>query len=183
MSDFETVARPYSRAIFELANDQQNLTFWSDVLQLAASIASEDDMQELASSPSVLESELSEMFVGVMSSVDGAPAISQEVKNLISLLAENGRLMALPQISAGYETFKQEAEGSIEVQVTSARKLTAKQEKEIVKNMKQRLGKEVTITSEIDKSLIAGAIIHAGDLVIDGSARGQLSKLTSQLNK
>ncbi len=183
MSDFETVARPYSKAIFELASEQNNLQFWSDVLQLAAGVAVDDAMQSLVASPSVLASDLSDMFVSVMSSVDGGPEINQEVKNMIALLAENDRLLAIPEIAAGYETFKQEAEGSIEVKVTSAQALTAAQEQEIINNMKSRLGKEVSITSEVDESLIAGAIIKAGDLVIDGSARGQLNKLTTQLNK
>lgn len=183
MSDFETVARPYSRAIFELASDQKDLQFWSDVLQLASSLATDASLQALVALPSILESEVTDVFVSVMSSVEGGPEINAQVKNLIALLAENDRLMALPQIAEGYEAYKQEAEGSIEVYVTSARKLTAKQEKDIVNKMKKKLGKEVTITSEIDESLIAGAIIHAGDLVIDGSTRGQLNKLTTQLNK
>ena len=96
---------------------------------------------------------------------------------------ENDRLLALPEIAAGYETFKQEAEGTIEVVVTTAQALTTEQNNNIVNSMKKRLGKEVTITSRIDESLIAGAIIKAGDLVIDGTARGQLDKLTSLLNK
>jgi F-type H+-transporting ATPase subunit delta len=183
MSDFETASRPYSRAIFELATEQKNLQFWSDVLQLAASLAEDADLQALVATPSILSSEVADVFVSIMSTVKDGPEVNEHVKNLLALLAENDRLMALPEISKGYEAFKQEAEGSIEVFVTSARKLTVKQEKEIVKKMKQRLGKEVTITSEVDESLIAGAIIHAGDLVIDGSSRGQLNKLTSQLNK
>ncbi len=183
MSDFETAARPYSRAIFELATEQKDLQFWSDVLQLASTLAADSDLQALIAMPSILSSEVADVFASIMSSVKDGPEINEQVKNLLALLAENDRIMALPEIAKGYETFKQEAEGRIEVFVTSARKLTAKQEKEIVKKMKQRLGKEVTVTSEVDESLIAGAIIHAGDLVIDGSARGQLNKLTSQLNK
>ena len=92
-------------------------------------------------------------------------------------------MLALPAIAEGYEALKQEAEGAIEVSVTSAHKLTAKQEKEMASSLKKRLGKDVTIKAEIDESLIAGAIIKAGDLVIDGSARGRLNKLTSILNK
>lgn len=183
MSDFETVARPYSRAIFELASEQKNLQAWSDVLQLAATVAKDEAMQALVASPSMLASDVSELFVSVMSAVDDGPQMTQEVKNMVALLAENDRLLALPEIAAGYETYKQEAEGIIEVVVTTAKELTAEQNDNIVKNMKQRLGKEVTITSKIDESLIAGAIIKAGDLVIDGTARGQLDKLTSQLNK
>lgn len=183
MSDFETAARPYSKAIFELASETKTLADWSAVLQLAGLVASDDGMQAAITSPSILASQLSELFIEVMSSTEGGPDIDQQVKNLIKLLAENDRLSVLPAIAAGYEELKQQAEGTIEVQVTSARKLTAKQEKEMAGNLKKRLGKDVSISTEIDQSLIAGAIIKAGDLVIDGSARGRLNKLTSTLNK
>lgn len=183
MSDFETVARPYSRAIFELAGEQKDLNYWSDVLQLAAALASDEGLQSMAASPEVESKDLSDLFISVMSSVEGGPEINEQVKNLIALLAENERLLALPEISTAYEAYKKEAEGVVEVHVTSARKLTAKQEKDIIAKMKKRLGKDVTLTSEIDQALIAGAVIHAGDLVIDGSARGQMDKLKTQLSK
>ncbi len=183
MSEFETVARPYSKALYELATEQNKLQFWSDVLQLGASIANDEGVKVMAASPAVLTSQLAELFIGVMGDTAGGPEMTPEVKNLILLLAENERLLALPDIYQGYETYKQAAQGSIEVQVTSARKLTANQEKQMAESMKQKLGKEVTIVSEIDQSLIAGAIIHAGDLVIDGSARGRLNKMKSLLNK
>ncbi len=183
MSDFETVARPYSKAIFELASEQKDLQYWSDLLQVAASVASDDEMQALAVSPPIPHSDLADLFVSVMTALNDEVKVNDQARNLIALLAENSRLLALPEIAAGYETYKKEAEGVVEVKVTSARKLTAKQEKEIVTSMKKRLGKEVSVSSEIDQSLIAGAIIQAGDLVIDGSARGQLGKLTSLVNK
>jgi F-type H+-transporting ATPase subunit delta len=187
MSDFETVARPYSRAVFELATGSKSakkaLQSWSDVLQIASQIVQDESMQALITSPSVTRTQLSEMFLAVMAAVEGAPEISQEVKNLLLVLAENNRLLALPSILIEYEKLKQAAEGTIEVKVVSARKLTAKQEKEMAGQLKKRLGKDVSITAEIDQSLIAGAIIKAGDLVIDGSALGRLNKLTTLLNK
>ena len=183
MSDFETAARPYSKAIYELASELQSLPYWSDILQIAGQIVADEDMQALITSPSIVGSQLSELFISVMSSVADAPEINQEVKNMVALLVENDRLLSLPAIHEGFETLKQAAEGSIEVKVTSARKLTARQQKEMASQLKKRLGKDVSISAEIDQSLIAGAIIQAGDLVIDGSALGRLSKLTSILNK
>ncbi len=82
-----------------------------------------------------------------------------------------------------FESLKQEAEGNIEVRVKSAQELSDKQQKQIAKSMSKRLGKEVTITTEVDESLIAGAIITAGDLVIDGSVSGSMQKLALSLNK
>lgn len=183
MSDFETAARPYSKAIFELASEQKDLSYWSDVLQIAAHIAEDIEMQAVITAPSSDSSRISELFITLMAAVTDAPEVSQEVKNMISLLVENDRLLSLPAIFQGFETLKKAAEGSVEVKVTSARKLTVKQQKELTAQLKEKLGKDVSISAEIDQSLIAGAVIQAGDLVIDGSALGRLSKLTSLLNK
>lgn len=183
MSDFETAARPYSRAIFELANEQNKLSEWSDVLQLAALIATDESMRALIDSPAILPSQVSETFLSVMADTKDAPEVNQDVTNVIKLLAENDRLRVIPAIHHGFDVLKQEAEGAVEVQVISARKLTVKQQKDMSESLKKRLGKEINLSTEIDKSLIAGAIIHAGDLVIDGSAKGRLEKLTTLLNR
>lgn len=183
MSDFETAARPYAKAIFELASTEGNLQGWGDSLQVAAVVASDADMQAMLELPSMLASEQRELFLSVMSGVKDAPEMSADFKNLVALLAENNRLAVLPSIAINFETLKQEAEGKIEVQVRTAQKLSAKQQEAMAKSLAKKLGKEITITTEIDETLIAGAIIQAGDMVIDGSAKGRLDKLTTVLNK
>jgi len=181
MSEFETAARPYAKAVFETASEAGALSEWADAMQASMAIASDDDMQALFKLPSMLASEKAEIFLGVFTGLKvNAPA---EFKNLIMLLAENGRLEAIGSISEIYESLKQEAEGKIEVQVTSAQTLSENELANISASLAKRLGKQVSITTEIDESLIAGAIIHAGDLVIDGSARGSLNKLSTALNK
>ena len=183
MSDFETAARPYAKALFELASGEGNLQSWEDILKLASAVASDADMQAMFVMPSMLASEHSELFLSVMSGVKDAPKLNADFKNLIALLAENSRLAAIPAITAAFETLKKEAEGKIEVQVRTAQKLSAKQQDAIAKSLAKKLGKEVSISSEVDESLIAGAVIQAGDMVIDGSAKGRLDKLTTVLNK
>ncbi len=183
MSDFETAARPYAKAVFELASEEGKLKDWNDSLQSAALIASDAQMQALFQSPSVLSSEQVELFLSVYSGIQDAPEANGDFKNLISLLAENGRLASIPAIAINFEALKRAAEGKVEVRVTSALELTGEQHDDIAKSLVKKLGKEVSITTEVDESLIAGAIIQAGDMVIDGSARGRLDKLTIALNK
>lgn len=183
MSDFETVARPYAKAIFELASEQGKLQEWNDSLQVSAVIASDESMQAVFELPAMLTSELAELMLSVYSKVKDAPKATVELKNLIALLAKNGRLASIPAIAVNFESLKQAAEGKVEVLVRTAKKLSAKQQSDIAKSLVKKLGKEVSITSEIDESLIAGAIIRAGDLVIDGSALGRLDKLAVVLNK
>ena len=181
MADFDTAARPYARAIFELASDEGKLQQWQDNLELAASIASDSDMMATIEQPAILAGELATLFQSVIAGT--GMAADPDLDNLIALLAENGRLAALPAIATVFATLKQEAEGKSEVQVKTAQELSAEQQDKIATSMTRRLGKEVSITTEIDPSLLAGAIITAGDLVIDGSASGRMEKLTIALNK
>ncbi|MFT4607811.1 MAG: F-type H+-transporting ATPase subunit delta [Gammaproteobacteria bacterium] len=183
MSDFETIARPYAKAIFELASDEGSLQAWLGRLTAAAAIADDVGMQTMFDTPSMLPAEHVELFLSVYAGIDGVEKASAEFKNFISLLAENGRLSALSAITAAYEILKQESDGKVEVLVTSAQAMTKKQKDEIAKSLAKKLGKEVSITSEIDETLIAGAIIRAGDLVIDGSVLARLGKLSTALNK
>ncbi len=181
MADFETAARPYARAIFELASAEGNLQKWEDQLTAAALIATDAEMQSVFDQPAILAFERAELFLSVL---DGAGVkADDDFNNLIRLLADNGRLPAIPSIAEIFATLKQEAEGKIEVRVRSAQALTDEQEASIAKSMAKRLGKEVSISSEIDESLIAGAVITAGDLVIDGSASGRMDKLSLAVNK
>jgi F-type H+-transporting ATPase subunit delta len=181
MADFETAARPYAKAMFELAQEEGKLDQWQEKLSLAAAVAADADMKVFLEQPDVLPRELGELFLSVVS---GAGLDSDaNFDNAVRLLAENSRLAALPAIADLFAILKQEAEGKIEVRVRSAQELSADQQDKIAKSMAKRLGKEVSISAEIDDSLIAGAVITAGDLVIDGSASGRIEKLTLAVNK
>ena len=181
MANFETAARPYARAFFELALEQGRLDSWQNGLELAVAVATDADMKTLLEQPEVLPRELGELFLSVLS---GAGLDSDgDFDNAMRLLAENSRLAALPSIAALYATLKQEAEGKIEIQVRSAQALTTEQHEQIAHNMAKRLGKEVKLVAEVDESLIAGAVITAGDLVIDGSASGRIEKLVHAVNR
>ena len=180
MADFDTAARPYARAFFEMAQEAGQLDAWQQGLALASAIADDADMKGFLESPDALPREIGEVFLSVLEAA-GLEA-DDDLKNAVRLLAENSRLPALPAINALFAALKQEAEGKIEVRVRSAQELSDEQQKEIARSMSKRLGKEVSVTTEIDESLIAGAVITAGDLVIDGSASGRIQKLSQAVN-
>jgi F-type H+-transporting ATPase subunit delta len=181
MADFQTAARPYARAFFELAQEQGKLDHWQAGLETAAAIAIDADMSAMLEQPDVLPRDLGDLFLSVLGS-SGLES-DTDFDNAIRLLAENSRLAALPAIAEQYATLKQEAEGKIEVQVRSAQALTDEQQAQIAQNMAKRLGKEVNLVARVDASLIAGAVITAGDLVIDGSASGRIEKLANAVNR
>ncbi len=176
MSELITVARPYAQAAFDLARETDALQVWSDSLAFAAAVAADDAMAEAIENPNLTINQRTELFTTVC-----ADSLDDSGRNFIRLLAENGRLVALPEIAELFETLRAEDDGSIEASVVSARPLSDAQQAEIIDALKKRFDRDVTLQCETDESLLAGAIIRAGDTVIDGSMRGRLEKFTTAL--
>lgn len=176
MSELTTTARPYARAIFELANDAGSLTEWSETLAFLGAVVSHDDVRILLDNPKMTKQSAADAVIKLCDS-----KLDDKAENLVKQLAEYDRLEALPEISTLYEVMKDDAEDVIEAVVTSAQKLTKEETDAIAKALKKRLGRDVKITTKIDKSVLGGAIIRAGDLVIDGSIQGRLRNITQSL--
>jgi len=178
MAEKSTIARPYAQAIFDLAASQNKLEAWSQLLGTAALVASDKDVQVLIGNPRIESSRVTTLFSEIC-----ATELGEQGKNVFALLAENGRLSVLPEISAQYEVYKAEAEKTVQAEVVSAYPVSDEQQAKIADALKARLGCDVTLECQIDKSLVGGAIIRAGDLVIEGTVIGQLEKLKHVLSQ
>ncbi|MDX1573878.1 MAG: F0F1 ATP synthase subunit delta [Methylophaga sp.] len=175
MAEVTTIARPYAAAVFSLAQEKDDLQAWSELLQVAAQCADNHEVQTILTNPAVSD----EQAVNLLGDVVGD--LSADARNFLLLLAENNRLLLLPEIATLYEQLRAEAEQMMTAEVVTARALTDAQKTNIAAALKKRLGKEVTLTEQVDESLLGGAIIRAGDLVIDGSALGKLNRLANAI--
>ncbi len=171
-----TIARPYAEAVFGRAKDSDKLDHWSDTLGLLAAIVQDEKVAAAVSNPKFE----GDQRVSLMLDICGKH-LDAEGQNLVLLLVRNGRLSTLPEIASLYEALKNESQGSLDVQVVSAYKMTKAQENSLAAALKKRLDREIRVTSEINRDLIGGVIIRAGDLVIDGSVQGRLRKLAAEL--
>ena len=178
MAEFTTTGRPYARAVFELAREKGQFEKWSEMLGFMAAVAHDPEMHALLDSPRLTSEQAAEMFNSVC-----AEHLDEEGRNFVKLLAENRRLVLLPEITALYDFYRSEAEGKVEAEVISAQEVTKQQLAMIAEALKTHLGREVKLLARTDSALLGGAIIRAGDLVIDGSIRGKLSKLASVLSR
>ena len=171
MSNESMAARPYARAVFELSSEHGDYDDWSDRLAFWAAVVSDEGMRERLAEPGAT----AEQRAGLIEQV--SEGLDQESRAFLGLLAENERLAALPEIHEQFEKLHREAEGEIEAHVVSAYALDDDQSARIAEALGARLSRKVRLTSEVDPDLIAGAVIRAGDLVIDGSVRGRLADL------
>ena len=183
MAETITIARPYARAAFEEANSKKGgLKRWSDFLHVAAGVVANDDMKQVLASPALSSEEKAELILGLCGDlVDGKGPI-QSQQNFVQLLAENERLVLLPEILSLFEDLRAEAEKTIQAQLISAYPVSDEQRDRVAAALKKRLNLDVQLDVQVDETLLGGAIIRAGDLVIDGSAQGQLAKLAHALS-
>lgn len=183
MAEAITIARPYARAAFDLAERKRGgLTRWSEMLQVAAMVAEEPAMRQLLSNPRLGSEEKAELVIEICDTLYGDKNFLKQGANFIRLLAENHRLLELPEIAAIFEKLRAEAQKTIQAQLISARPVNDEQRNKIAQSLNQRLQRDVQLECLVDESLLGGAIIRAGDLVIDGSAQGQLTKLATALS-
>lgn len=176
MSDNTTAARPYARAVFEASQGDSSQAEWSELLSFLSSVVANEEMSEALDSPHIGAMEKGDLLIEVCGG-----EITEANRNFIKLLAENGRLKLLPEITELYEVFRAEAESKVEAVVTSAYPLSDAQQKAMTRALKKKLGCDVTLVTEIDETLIGGVVIRAGDLVIDGSAQARLAALAHTL--
>ena len=177
MSDNITAARPYARAVFEKAQEDSSQQAWSEALQLLVEVVANKDMNAVLALPGMGDTEKGGLLIDIC-----GDKLNDLNRNFVKLLAENSRLSLLPEICNLYEEFRALAESKIEATVTSAYPLTDAQQSAMTEALKKKLGCEVTLVAETDEALIGGAIIRAGDLVIDGSTRASLASLATALS-
>jgi len=176
MADKSTIARPYAKAAFEEARDQQRLSPWSQALRTAAAVTSDPRVEQLLGNPRVTPEELATLVIEI-----AGAELDEPGRNFVRTLAANRRLALLPEISARFDELKSEAEGMVDVTVTSAAPLDDSQRGKLAAALQRRLGRSVRLQCATDPALIGGAVLRAGDLVIDGSLRGRLERIAYEL--
>ncbi|MFO8155412.1 MAG: F0F1 ATP synthase subunit delta [Pseudomonadota bacterium] len=176
MAELTTTARPYAKAVFELAEAGGDYERWSNQLRFLAAVAADDAMASRLDNPRLTRASLAELICGI-----GEGQLDEDGRNLVRLLAENRRLRLLPAIAPLYEELRGEAQGTVGARVTAAMPVSDAQQKAIATALKTRLGREVELECDVDEALIGGAVIRAGDLVIDGSVTGRLKQMASSL--
>ncbi|MDG3086755.1 F0F1 ATP synthase subunit delta [Vibrio hannami] len=175
MSELTTIARPYAKAAFDFAVEKGALDQWGQMLTFAAEVTKNEDIVGLLTS-SASADKLSEIFIAIC-----GEQFDEHGQNLLKVMAQNGRLLALPEVCDEFFALKQEHEKMVDAEVISATELTKKQIADISSKLEQRLERKVNLNCSVDEALLGGVVIRAGDLIIDNSTRGQLSRLSDAL--
>jgi F-type H+-transporting ATPase subunit delta len=178
MAQQSTIARPYAKAVFEIARDARDYAGWQAQLELLAHIAADPGVRRAIGNPKVETKAIAELVLGV-----AGDRLSPVGRNLVAMLAERKRLVVLAEVLAQFIALRREAEKTVEVELVTATPADAATQARFATALEQRLGRKVELRNTTDAALIGGALIKAGDLAIDGSVRGRLERLALQLAK
>ena len=178
MAELATFARPYANAAFDLASARGDRDRWSRTLDFLARTLLEPGVRALVASP-VADAQKSHEFLELLRTEFGD--VRAPVRRFIQVLASNKRLALLGEISEQFEALKAEAERTLDIEVTSAVEMTNDEVERLSAALKARFERDIEVSTAVDESLIGGAVVRAGDTVVDGSVRGKLEKLAESL--
>ena len=176
MSELATIARPYAEAVFKRASESGAAEKWSDMLSFLAAVMDDKEIFVIVDNPEIGKDRLTVFMLDLAQG-----KINNEGASFLKLLIQNNRLLIIPAIADLYEKYKADNEGYVEVDVLTAFSLTKEEEKMLAATLKKSFKKNIHMHISVDKSLIGGVFVRAGDHVFDGSIKGRLQQLAKQL--
>lgn len=175
MAENVTIARPYADAAFELARGAGALGPWSEALDRLAAVAADSSMRACIKDPKLSDARLLQLVLDV------SGTLSADQQNFVRVLADNERLLVLPEIRDLFVALKNEHEGVLEAVIASAFPLDDATLTSLKSDLEARFKARLNVQVHIDPELIGGVRIAIGDEVIDASVRGKLANMAAAL--
>ncbi len=176
MSELATLARPYAAAVFKRSKETGTTEQWSKSLAFMSAVLKDKEISVVVDNPKVSKERLSALMLDICQG-----QVDEEGANFLKLLVQNNRLTLAPTISELFEACKAESEGYVDVDVATAYAFSKEEKQRFTSTLEKTLSKKVHMNVTVDKSLIGGVVVRAGDRVIDGSIKGQLQQLAKRL--
>ncbi|MBL4893110.1 MAG: F0F1 ATP synthase subunit delta [Rhizobiaceae bacterium] len=174
------VSERYAKALFDLALAEKKLpAVEKDLTRFDDLLKGSDDLQRLISSPVFSADDQ----IRAISAILDKAKISGLVGNFIRVVAQNRRLFAMNGMLGAFRKLAADHRGEASADVTVAEKLSAAQAKELKAALKSVVGKDVTINTIVDPSILGGMVVKVGSRQIDTSLRTKLSSLRIALKE
>lgn len=172
-----TLARPYARAAFELATQQQALDDWSAWLAASAGIAADPRVVAMNNDPRIEPTQLAAVY-----RPEGVDADAPFAR-FLAVMADNRRLPLLPDVSRMFDALRRESEHKLKVRLRCAQAPDPAQTERMAAALKARYHSDVELDVVVEPDMIGGAVLDIGGLVIDGSMRARLAQLQTALTR
>ena len=168
-------AKRYAQAVFAIAREQDSYDQWLADLSALAQLAGDPGFKLIMESPRIPLDKKAEVLQ------ERLPAIAPLAMKLAQLLIVKRRVEIIPGLLETYRGMLDARRGIEHVRAITAVPLEQAEQEALVKQIGERIGKEIVLTTEVDPSIIGGMILRIGDKLVEGSARGRLESLRRRL--
>ena len=171
------VARRYARALNEDAAQKNAVTqVDEDITMIQESLAGSPELRRFFADPMINSDKKGTVIRSLFEK-----KVHQITFAFLQLLTKKRRENILPDILKAYSNLRNEQLGIVEATVRVAFPLDAKEETKVKESVEKLTGKQVSLKTEIDPSILGGIVIRVGDMVYDGSVQHQLNTLKDRL--
>lgn len=168
----------YASALYDLANEQKAVpAVEADLAALGQALVESADLAALIRNPRIGRNAAAQAIEGVAALLKLSPLTRQ----FLGVLSQNRRLAVLPDIVRAFAAIAAAARGEIKAEVTSAHPLSAPQLKALAAKLKEREGKDVTLSAVVDPAILGGLVVKIGSTQIDSSIRTRLNSLANAM--
>lgn len=206
MAELATLARPYAKAAFDYAKENNNIDEWEYFLSTVSQIVLDESFVTLLNNPAIAASDKVAALIDIYKAQSKTPSgqILDELKaglsdsvramlhkndsgleiafsNFTQQLADNDRLALLPEIYNHFGKLKSQDRKQVDAYITTTYPLTEEQRKLLQERLAISTNAIVILHESVDATLLGGATIKVGDKFTDGSVRGKLQQLKTQL--
>lgn len=183
MAMYLTIARPYAKAVFAEAKASKQFESWTDVLNVLAIMVQDALLTQTIDDPKLSQKQLIDLLLDIVDAATPAATnkLGDKLYNFLWLLIDEKRLNTLTDIAVLYHQLVIAEQGVVEAELIAAFDLSDDQCQQIQAGLAKRFNAKVVLNVSKDESLIGGAIIRAGNWVMDGSIQGKLAKLADSL--
>ena len=171
-------ARRYAQAIYDIALERDDVDKWLDDLSVLSNSVRDETFVRFVDSPQIESGKKTSVVKEAFAEV-----VSELAVNLTCLLASRGAVSSLPDITDAFQEFVDSEKGVERAEIISAVPLTKTQLEAITKNLTLLVGKEISVTTLTDESIIGGFVARVGDRLIDGSVKTRLDDMKRELIK
>ena len=175
MAKRDSAPRRYADAAFELASRDDSFETWRRDLDRAARVFVDEDLGAVLANPALPLTQRHTLADRVFAK------LSTPARNLIFVLVQRGRIEQLPRVAAAFAELDDKRQGIVHATATAAAPLTDTEIRALTARLEQMTGGRIALETDVDESLLGGLIVRVGDRLIDGSVRGRLERLRSQL--
>lgn len=173
-----SLAGRYATALFALAEENKAIEkVEASLKSLSNALGESDELQALVSSPVLSRDQAGKAIAATAKAMKLDPLTT----NTLGVMAANRRLDQIPALVRGFVGLASSHRGEINAEVTSAHPLDDKQIDALKAQLKKRVGSDVSVSTQVDPSILGGLVVQIGSQMIDNSIKTRLNTLSQAM--